>query len=132
MATSELLPAKVPLTLYRGDTRIWEDTFRTAPVAPATEGDPIDLTGYSFLCQIRATSESTKVMATIAVTILEAAAGRIRRTLTAAESKKLVVGTDGVGTGVWDLQATDPDGFVRTYMVGKVKILGDTSRDVVS
>jgi hypothetical protein len=120
---AEPLPAKVPLKLYRGDTRIWEDTFRTAPVAPATVGAPIDLTGYSFLAQIRVTSDATVVMAVIGVEIIDGPAGRIRRTLTAAEAKKLVV-----GTAYWDLQVTRPDGFVRTYMAGMVRILSDVSR----
>lgn len=119
----EPLPAKSPLKLYRGDTRVWEDVFRRAPVPPATVGDPIDLTGYEFLAQIRATEDSVDVMAVIDVEIVDAAAGTIRRTLTAAEADKLVV-----GTAHWDLQATHPDGTVRTYMAGRVRVTGDVSR----
>lgn len=117
------LPAPSKLTLYRGDTRIWEDHFQVAPVAPATEGDPIDITGWEFLAQIRATEDATEVMATIDVEIVDAAAGTIRRILTAAEADKLVV-----GTAHWDLQAIHPDGTVRTYMAGRVRVTGDVSR----
>lgn len=115
---AEPLPAKVPLKLYRGDTRIWEDVFTTVA------GAPIDLTGYVFLAQIRADTEiGSSVMATMDVDIVDPAAGRIRRTLTAAEANKLVV-----GSATWDLQGTAPDGVVRTYMTGRVRILGDVSR----
>ncbi len=62
-------------------------------------------------------------MATLDVEILDAANGRIRRTLPATEAKKL-----SVGTGYWDLQVTRPDGFTRTYMSGKVKVIADVSR----
>lgn len=117
------LPAKSTLKLYRGDTRVWEDTFRQAPVPPATVGDPIDLTGYEWLAQIRATEDATEVMATIDVDIIDAEAGTIRRTLTADEADKLVA-----GTAHWDLQATHPDGAVRTYMAGSVRVIGDVSR----
>jgi hypothetical protein len=117
------LPAPAKLTLYRGDTRVWEDTFRHAPVPPATVGDPVDLTGYEWLAQIRATEDTAEVMATIDVEIVDAEAGTIRRTLTAAEADKLVP-----GTAHWDLQAIHPDGVVRTYMAGRVRVLGDVSR----
>jgi hypothetical protein len=117
------LPAKSPLELYRGDTRVWEDVFRRTPVAPATVGDPVDLTGFTFLAQIRATEDAATVMATIAVAITDAAAGTIRRTLTATEARKLVP-----GTAFWDLQATHLDGTVRTYMFGRVRVKPDVSR----
>jgi len=123
MATDQPLPAKVPLTLYRGDTRIWEDTFRSVPVAPATVGDPIDLTGFTFLAQIRETADSAEVMAVIDVQVIDAAGGVIRRTLTDDEARNLTG-----DTAYWDLEVTDPTGFVRTYMAGKIKILGDVSR----
>lgn len=119
----EPLPAKSPLKLYRGDTRVWEDVFRRAPVPPATVGDPVDLTGWVWLAQIRATEDAAEVMATIDVEVVDAAAGTIRRTLTAAEADKLVA-----GTAHWDLQATDPDGVVRTYLAGQVRVIGDVSR----
>jgi hypothetical protein len=120
---TEPLPALVPLKLYRGDTRTWEDTFTYAPLPGATVGQPFDLTGYGFLAQIRGGAESAVVMAVIDVEVLDAPAGRIRRTLSAIEARKLLI-----GTGYWDLQLTRPDGSVRTYMAGKVKIMGDSSR----
>ena len=63
-------------------------------------------------------------MSTINVEVTDPAFGVIRRTLTADEAKKLTG-----QSAVWDLQGTSPDGFVRTYMTGRVTILADSSRD---
>jgi len=117
MATAEPLPAKVNLKLYRGDTRIWEDRFTTG------NGQPLDLTGHDFIAQIRPTADAVTVMCTIAVDVTDAPGGVIRRTLTAAEAKKLTG-----DSAVWDLESTSPDGFVRTYMSGRVAILQDVAR----
>jgi hypothetical protein len=124
-SNDEPLPVKVRLTLYRGDTRVWQDTFRFAPESPDEVGEPVNLTGYEFIAQIRATPDTTEVMATIDVVVTDPAAGLIKRTLTAEESAKLAV-----GTAYWDLQATTSSGEVRTFMAGAVKVLGDVSRDV--
>lgn len=110
------LPAKVPLTLYRGDSRTWQDTFTLDDV-------PLDLTGYEFLCQIR-TGPSLDVVSAVEVEVLDAEAGQIRRALTATEARKLVP-----PRGVWDLQLIrTSDGFTRTYLAGQVTVIGDVSR----
>lgn len=117
MASSEPLPAPVKLTLYRGDTRIWTDVF--------TEGTtPVDLTGHAFLAQIRADRNRGEVVASIDVQVTDAAAGTIRRTLTATEADKL--GDDGARL-FWDMQSTDADGNVRTWMAGAVVVKGDAT-----
>lgn len=121
---AEPLPAKVNLTLYRGDTRIWTDDF--------TEGDPAtpkDLTGYTWLCQIRDDKNRGDIVAVIDVDATDAATGRIVRTLTALEADKLPGEPDGETAPVlyWDLQSTSPAGMVRTWMAGAVKVKGDAS-----
>lgn len=129
MATSEPLPATVKLTLYRGDTRVWTDVIEentgteTAPV-----WTPKDLTGHTFLAQIRSDRNRTDpVVATIAVEAVDAPNGVITRTLTATEADKL--GSDGSRL-FWDLQITrTSDGFRRTYMAGPVTVKGDASDD---
>jgi hypothetical protein len=119
VATAEPLPAKVNLKLYRGDTRIWEDHFTRST------GEPIDLTGHTFRSQIRSAADSMAVLCTIDIEVTDAAQGVIRRVLSAAESQKLTG-----GSAVWDLESTSPDGFVRTYMSGRVTILSDVARSV--
>lgn len=109
------MPEAVALRLYRGDTRVWEDVF-------AVDLVPMDLTGYTFMAQIRLSADALP-MAEMAVEILDAAAGRVRRTLTATEAEKLVP-----GRAVWDFELTSADGFVRTVMAGVVIIVADVSR----
>lgn len=119
------LPADAPLTLYRGDTRVWSDTVeKNVGTDDAPVWVPYDLTGYTFLAQIRAdTSRTDPVKATIAVTATDAAHGAIQLTLTSAEADGL-----DVTPLYWDLQFTrTSDSFRRTHLAGKVKVLGDVS-----
>jgi hypothetical protein len=122
--TAPFLPANDAETLYRGDTRTWTDVLEENTGTDAAPiWTPLDVTGWIFLSQIRADTESTTVMATVAVAITDAAAGTITRTLSATEAAKLVP-----GKVYFDLQATHPDGSVRTYLAGKWTVKGDVSR----
>lgn len=120
MATvNEPLPANYPITLYRGDTRVWMDEF-----SDGATGDPIDLSGYTFVAQIRESREASDVLAEMTVDDSEAELGRLTRTLSATDSGALPI-----GSAFWDLQATrTADGFVRTYLAGRVRVTGDISR----
>lgn len=119
MTFVEPLPANAPMTIYRGDTRIWQDVF-----TDTITGDPIDMSGYTFRAQIRVSRDDPDVLAVIAVDDTEADVGILVRTLTATEAEK-VTGT----SAFWDYEFTrTADGFVRTYMSGRVKIRGDVSR----
>jgi hypothetical protein len=123
----EPLPANAPLTLYRGDTRIWTVTVESntgtdaAPVWAAT-----DLTGYTFLSQIRVDrNRAGPVVATIAVTATDAPNGVLRLELTSTEADKFP--SDGARF-YWDLELTrTSDGFRRTYLAGAVRVMGDVS-----
>lgn len=124
MAT-EPIPADVKLTLVQGDSRTWTDVIERNT---GTDDDPVwepyDLTGHTFLAQIRAARLRTSTLyATIAVTATDAANGEVELNLTADEADSLVP-----GPAFWDLQITrTSDGFVRTHLAGKVKVLGDAS-----
>lgn len=109
-------PGDYPITLYRGDTRIWRDEF-----ADAVTGRPIDLTGYEFRAQVR--DADGEVIAEMSVDTSEAATGVITRTLSAGVTAAL-----STARARWDLELTSPDGFVRTYMAGAVRIRGDVSQ----
>ena len=107
------------LTLYRPDTRVW-----TGHVADA-DAAPIDLTGHTFLAEIRADRNRGEVVATLAVEVINGPGGVIRRVLTAKkEANKL--GNDGARL-YWDMQSTDADGFVRTWLAGPVVVKGDAA-----
>jgi hypothetical protein len=123
--TDEPLPANVPLTLYRGDTRVWTDTIeRNTGTDEAPMWVPYDLTGHTFLAQVRATKDRTSALkATIAVVATDAVNGVVGFTLTSAEADGL-----DVNPCYWDFQITrTSDSFRRTHLAGKVKVLGDVS-----
>lgn len=115
----EPLPAPYPIKLYRGDTRVWQDAFTDTDT-----GVPLDLTGHTFLAQIRPTPDSVDVLATMTVDTTRIGEGIITRTLSADDSALLEI-----GSAYWDLEVTrTSDGFVRTYLAGRVRIRGDVSR----
>lgn len=110
-------PGDYPISLYRGDTRIWRDEF-----ADAATGHALDLTGYMFRAQIRDSIDGD-VIATMTVDDSDAANGVITRSLTATQTAALAA-----ARAAWDLELTSPDGFVRTYLAGAVRIRGDVSK----
>lgn len=117
------LPAPLKLKLYRGDTRVWTSTF-----TDDATGDPLDLTGHVWLCEVRADRSRGEVLATLEVDTTEAVTGVIRRTLTAEQADLLppTDPTDPESFYWWDLQSTK-DGHVQTWLAGKVTVEGDAS-----
>jgi hypothetical protein len=111
------MPARIGLTLYRGDSRVWTDTF----VLPS--GTPFDLTGYTATAEVRADAEASQVMAVFDVELTDPAAGVLVMSLSPQESAKLKP-----PRAYWDLQLVSPDGYVRTYLAGPVQVIGDLSR----
>lgn len=128
----EPLPALVPLTLVVGDSRTWTDVIeRNTGTDAVPVWVPYDLTGHTFLAQIRASRLRTATLyATIAVTATNAAGGEIELVLTSAEADGLAAASAATppNKAWWDLQIVRTlDGFKRTHLAGKVKILGDVS-----
>ena len=72
----------------------------------------IDLTGYSFLAQIRATAESSTVIATFDIAV-EASSGAVTLSLDDTDTIDLTA-----GTYVWDLRITDDEGTVLNQRPG--------------
>lgn len=127
---AEPLPARSDITLYRGDTRVWTDTLeRNTGTATEPVWQPINLTGHTAIAQIRdGRTPTSAVVATMTTTIPDAMGGKVRRELTATASAAIPDPTEGVSYW-WDLQITRTvDGFVRTYLYGRVKVDGDVSR----
>lgn len=128
MTEVNLSPAVVDLVLYRGDSV--DLTFRLG------EGDGSDppvfttgynLTGVAFAAQIRATQDSTVILAAFAVTVADqsdpATVGTVTISLETGDTDELPT------SAKWDLQATWPGATVRTYLAGKVKTSKDTTRE---
>jgi len=112
------LPGDAPLTLYRGDTRVWTVTF-------VDDSDvSLDLSGRTWVAQIKDDKDRTNAaVATITVDDTDSATGELLLTLPAGQAAAL--GNDGT-TLYWDLQSDD-DGVVQTWLAGKVKVTGDVS-----
>lgn len=103
-----MLPANVPLSVYRGDSyswsfRLWADRERTQPV---------DLTGATPKAEIRDRAGGT-LMLPLPLTV--ELPNVIVADLSPADGKKLTR-----HKGVWDLQLTLADGTVTTVIAGDV------------
>jgi hypothetical protein len=117
--SAQPLPGSYTFELYRGDTRVWQHQL-------LEDGGvtPIDITGWEFLSQYRATTEEQAVMATETIELTDPTHGIFTRTLPASEAAKLLP-----GQVAWDLQATKTGDIVKTYLANAtVKVRGDVSR----
>jgi hypothetical protein len=110
-------PGSYDLAMYQGDTFALRVTLRDKAT-----GAPLDLTGYEPLSQIRAKPHDDTPLAAFDATV-DGPAGVIRLDLPAARAAALAPGRQ-----VWDLQTTDPDGNVRTWLAGKATVTGQVSR----
>ena len=114
-------PGNHPLTLYRGDTYVWEfrcytDTSESMP--------PADLTGATAKAEIRATPGGTLLTAlTCTITLPNIITVKLKT----ANWTGL-----NVRSAAWDLQLTytDPDASVITIVAGAVTITPDVTDSV--
>ncbi len=111
-----MVPAKQNITIMRGDTEVFNITLTNSA------SSPIDLTGSTFLSQIRYERDSSTVAASFSCSITDAVAGKVTLTLSSASSAGLTA-----GTAFWDLQQT-VSGVVTTLIAGKCTILADVTR----
>ena len=121
MTTVDSTPEKVDLVMYQGDT--FELYCRLKNQAT---GVYYDLTAWAIRSQIRATPASVTVTESFAVAIAAQAGatlGGFTLSLTAAKTAALAV-----GAFVWDLEATDNLGKVRTYVAGSVTVEQEITR----
>lgn len=125
---SDLRPAPHNLYFYRGDSvtlafRLGEGDTSTPPVMVAA----YDLTGVVLAAQIRASEDSSTILAEFTVTIGDqtdlAVRGVVGLALTTEQTMTLPTAAR------WDLQATWPGESVRTYLAGKVSTKKDTTRE---
>ncbi len=110
----EYLPANYDLVLYRGDF------FSMTVTLKDSGGNPIDLTGSTAQCSIKATLEATESFnAMLTITPL---LGKVDVLIPSSVTSLL-----NAGDYVWDLQLTNEDGNVRTYFAGDVKVYGEVT-----
>jgi hypothetical protein len=96
------------------------DTFSEQILMEDSDGDAIDLTGYTFASQLRRTAEGSLV-ASFAITV-DLSTSTVTRTL----APGLTSGLEG--TYVHDFQWTDPVGQIRTLFTGEFEIEPEVTR----
>jgi len=106
-------PQRVDLRVYRGDT----GRFRVQVALPG--GDDIDLTLAQWDCDIRSSVDSTTVIASLTVMMVNATTVEV--VIDAATSASLP------GNCVWDLEMT-LGGDVTTLLTGEILVTKDVSR----
>jgi hypothetical protein len=110
-------PAKHDLNLYRGDSyswrfQLWADEAHTVPV---------NLDGATAAAEIRDETAGVKVVDLPCTIVLPNA---VEFAMTPAMYETCPA------RGVWDLQITYSDGWVRTSVAGSVRVTGDVTDSI--
>lgn len=112
------MASALSLSVLKGD-----DLTRSFTIKDEND-NPIDITGWTFLAQLRVRPSDAAVVETWTVTITNAAGGAFDMKLTAAKT-----GAMTPGTYVWDLQRTDAAGDILTLLAGStLQVVQDVSR----
>lgn len=113
------MPTEQALTWYRGD----QPPAITVTVTDADD-DPIDLTGSTMACQVRARAGDT-VLAELVVDEDDFVTGVARVVPTAEDSETVGARTS---LAVYDVEWTDSQGVVRTLVYGTITVTQDVTR----
>lgn len=110
-------PAAYPLTIRIGDTETIALTIQDAA------GAAVNIAGRSYASQIRATADSSTVLASFTCAIVgDGSTGQVTCTLPASTTAALTA-----GPAVFDLQETNGT-VVTTLLEGAVSIVRDVTR----
>lgn len=112
-----MIPGRLPLTLYRGDTGRW----RFSLWLDANKTQPTDLTGATALAQIRDRAGGSLIVSMECAITLP---NHIDMVLLSADSARLP------SSGAWDLQVTYASGDVITVLSGPVNTTSDVTTGV--
>lgn len=98
----------------------------------ASDGSPVDLTGYTGAAQIRASAQDASPLVSLTVTFdADRTTGKLSVSLTSAQTAALVTtGTTATDRtkGVWDLELTSGSGTVTRLLQGAVFISPEVTR----
>jgi len=109
-------PADQDLIITRGDTE-------TLVVTITTDGSTaVDITGRTYLSQIRTQQDSTTIKASFTCTVTNGAAGQVTCVLSSTSSAAL-----SAGLYFWDLQE-NASSVISTILAGTVTVLADVTR----
>jgi len=113
--TADYTGSRYDVRIVKGDDVSETFSFRDS------DGEPLDLTGYSFQSQVRETPESA-VIGTFTCTP-DLAESTVTRLLVRA------VTSDMEGNYYHDMQWTDPAGLVKTLIQGRFIVVPEITRD---
>ena len=99
------------------------DTYTHAVTEYDDDGTLSNLTGSTFLVQMRSDSESDTVVAQFTTALVDAANGEWQFSLTASQTADL-----DLGIYFYDVQRTYADGAVHTRFEGEAVVEADVSR----
>jgi hypothetical protein len=111
------VPSKANLAIYQGDDY--------AAVVTVSNGgaDPPDLTGYIAQAQIRDSPADAETLVAVEIGVAIAPPNFINLLIRSDVTVNLS------GRYVWDLQLTDPLGFITTILAGDVFITPEVTRE---
>lgn len=128
MAVFEQLPLRLDVIFRRGDSlRIPLHFQRNVSTTEEPVWEDIDLTDHTFLAQVRRLPNSEEILAVFTVEETNIVEGRIAVYLSAAQTEILPARETAIELR-WDLQASAPDGSVRTRVGGLFSVEADVSR----
>jgi hypothetical protein len=110
------VPSTQNLTITRGDTEVVVITMKDSTNVA------INITGRTYLAQVRLTKDSGSVAAAFTCAITSAVGGQVTCTMSAVSSAALAS-----GKYYWDFQETNA-GVVSTILAGTVTVLADVTR----
>lgn len=113
MSCDETNTGEVYVAVTRGDT------LRLTVDLDAESGE-VDITGWSWLCQIK--DASGTLAASMTVEPVDPTKGVLELSLSAPETSTIAPADYD-----WDLQATDGGGDVRTLLTGHLRVREDVS-----
>jgi len=96
------------------------DSFSEPMVLEDSNGEPLDLAGYSFASQLRRTTDGPLVVS-FAISV-NLGASTVTRSLTSTVTRDLD------GEYVHDFQWTDPQGKIRTLFSGSFEVVPEVTR----
>lgn len=96
------------------------------------DGGPDDITGCTFIAEIRKTADATVVAASAVFAITNAAGGEFNFTFEASATKDIPADPEGEtepdSQYVWDLEMHYPGGRVRPLLYGDVAVFREVSK----
>lgn len=109
--------AYVELTLDQGTT------FETSVALTNDDQTAINITGYQFASQIRKSYYSTNAVASLTVTVVDAANGNVKLSMTSANTANVKA-----GRYLYDLLMTDTGGVKTRVIEGVITVTPQVTR----